>query len=179
MNSNLIGNILTALVIYLLGKKALEGIGILTPKDEKEAEEKFSATGNFKPFEILFDPEFIFDVFDNLPEDKRNILWNEFNSKEDQYNSFCTQILGAKNFLNDDENAVFSVFKSIKSLEELSWFTWRWKVYVQNNPVEMSLYYGEFGSEIDVLGMFLNSFLDGGDILNLENILKPLKSKFA
>ena len=32
MNSNLIGNILTALVIYLLGKKALEGIGILTPK---------------------------------------------------------------------------------------------------------------------------------------------------
>ena len=87
--------------------------------------------------------------------------------------------MGAKNFLNDDENAVFSVFKSIKSLEELSWFTWRWKVYVQNNPVEMSLYYGEFGSEIDVLGMFLNSFLDGGDILNLENILKPLKSKFA
>jgi hypothetical protein len=178
MNSNLIGNILFALVVYILGKKSLEAIGILKTKEEEEAEEKFSGSSGFKPFEVLFKPEFIFEVFDNLPQDKRDILWNKFTPKESQYNSYCTQILGAKNFLNDDENAVFSVFKAITSLEELSWFTWKWKLYVQNNPVEMALYYGEFGSEIDVLGMFLNSFLDSGDMLTLENILKPLKSEF-
>jgi hypothetical protein len=178
MNSNLIGNILTALVLYLLGNKLLEGLGIKDTKEEKEAEKKFSAASGFKPFEILFTPDFIFDVFKNLPQDKKDQLWNEFSPKDYQYYSYCTQILGSKNLLNDDENAVYSVFKAIKSLEELAWFTWKWKEYVQNNPTEMALYYGEFGSEIDVLGMFLNSFLNASELYELETILKPLKSKF-
>ena len=179
MNSNLIGNLLTALVIYLLGKKILVSVGLVKSDSEEKAEASFSVTGGFKPFEVLFDPEFIFEVFQNYTQPQKDILWNAFTPKESTYQSYCTQILGAKNFLNDDENAVFSVFKAIGSLEELSWFVWQWKLYVQNNPTEMSLYYGEIGSEISNLGIFLDSFLDSSDKAELREILKPLKSYFA
>lgn len=176
MNKDLITAIITGLIFYLIAENFLVKMGLVKSKEEKETEKDFSASGKFQPFEILFEPDFIFELFDNVSEANRNKIWNTFNPQQGKYDQWAQNILGAKNLIDDDENEIYSVFRSITSLEELAWFSWKFVEYCDNNPTELALYYAEFGANLSSLGMFLDSFLDSEDKVELKNIMKQYKS---
>lgn len=179
MKKEIISTLIAALIIYLLAYKFLEKVGLIKSKEEKETEKDFSASGKFEPFEVLFTPNFIFEYYEQLDQNKKNTIWNTFNPQQAKYEQWAQNILGAKNVLNDDEEEVFSVFRSIATLEELAWFSWKFLEYCNNNPTELAVYYMEFGANLSSLGMYLDSFLDSDDKLELKNIMKQYKSIFA
>ena len=136
MKTDKIIDIVILLVVLFAGYKAAKIFGLIEDTEGARAEAGFSGNSNFLPYKIIYSTVSLQQLIEGLKPSKQVVLLTQFAVKN--YEGLITQLLGAKKLINDDETAVYSVFRSIGSLEELAYFVEQWEKYIDENEEVLS-----------------------------------------
>lgn len=147
----------------------LTGIGL---KDDPEVEKnvgEFSANSK-KPSRFLFDPNAISTL-----KSEGKVTDGDIQQMSDNwafYQQLVVLLFDSWRVIDDDEEQLYSVFRSLKNQKELAFLCSYWNLYRGDamNAIEQW-----FSEDYDTIGLYLQQFLSDKEISNVVEIVNKLK----